>query len=304
MLKNIGNAMVKKINKTIILTLLSIMSVSATCYASSGNGDGFWDVSESEEEYSSGQYKVGTDIPEGEYILFSDSGKGYFCVSSDSNADDIIFNDNFKYNSIITINDGEYLELSRCYAVSFDEVEELSTKEIGSMYKVGVHIPSGEYQLDANDDRGYYCIYSDSRHDDIIANDNFEGKCYVTVTDGQYLLLSRCGFVNPPTPISSKKTSKDNNESEEASFFEDMDLPTIESVFPDCPSYESEDEYYIYRLEDEDTCGTLFAGYILYLEKIGYEMNKVNDNIYVADKQYYIAVGEDNEGCFIMVTQP
>ena len=39
---------------------------------------------------------------------------------------------------------------------------------------------------------GYYCVYGDSRHDDIIANDNFEGSAYVKVNDGQYLVLVRC----------------------------------------------------------------------------------------------------------------
>ena len=53
--------------------------------------------------YPVGQYKVGTDMPVGEYILFASGGKGYFCVSSDSNAKDILFNDNFEYNSIITV---------------------------------------------------------------------------------------------------------------------------------------------------------------------------------------------------------
>ena len=45
---------------------------------------------------------------------------------------------------------------------------------------------------------GYYCIYSSSRQDNIISNDNFDGQRYVTVSDGQYLLLSRCKFVDPP----------------------------------------------------------------------------------------------------------
>ena len=147
-------------------------------------------------EYSAGTYKVGTDIPAGEYILYSSDDSGYFCVSSDSNQADIIFNDNFDYNSIITIYDREYLELSRCSAIPFSENPDVDTTAAG-MFKVGTHIPAGEYKLETSDS-GYYCIYADSRHDDIIANDNFEGQNYVTVSDGQYLLLSRCKFTNPP----------------------------------------------------------------------------------------------------------
>ena len=143
--------------------------------------------------YNSGQYKVGTDIPAGEYVIFANSGAGYFCLSSDSNGNDIITNNNFKYNSIISVLDGEYLALSRSYAVPIDEVQTLPLDE-ADMLKVGMHIESGEYKLTADGGKGYYCVYNDGRQDDIEANKNFESSAYVTVKDGQYLLLSRCSF--------------------------------------------------------------------------------------------------------------
>ncbi|MFR1883007.1 MAG: hypothetical protein ACLTL2_00025 [Blautia sp.] len=147
--------------------------------------------------YGPGVLKVGTDMPAGEYIVINSSGRsGYFSVNSDANGDDILFNDNFEYNSIITVNDGEYLELSSALAYPFDEwcsQNTLDTTKEGSMYKVGVNLPAGEYRLDATADRGgYYCIYPDSRQQDIISNDNFEGQAYVSVSDGQYLVLSNC----------------------------------------------------------------------------------------------------------------
>lgn len=149
-------------------------------------------------QYAPGMYKVGTDIPGGEYMVFASEGSGYFCVSSDSNQMDILYNDNFGYNSIITINDGEYLDLSRCYAVPMEEEPEVDITGEG-MFKVGVHIPAGEYKLVSDSGTsGYYCIYPSSRQNDIISNDNFEGQNYVTVTDGQYLVLSRCRFAEPP----------------------------------------------------------------------------------------------------------
>lgn len=148
-------------------------------------------------EITEGTYKVGEDILAGEYIIFASGSSGYFCVSSDSNQDDILFNGNFDYNSIITVNDGEYLELERCYAVPFDEVGEIDLTGDG-MFKVGTHIPAGEYKLESEINSGYYCVYSDSRQQDIIANDNFEGQNYVTVSDGEYLVLDRCTFVEIP----------------------------------------------------------------------------------------------------------
>lgn len=142
-------------------------------------------------KYSQGQYKVGVDIPSGEYVILSTGGKGYFAVTSDSNGNDIIANENFDYNSIIAINDGEYLELSRSEAVPIDDVSSLPLDK-ANMFKIGPHLPAGEYKLLADSEKAYYCIYNDDRQDDIESNDNFSGQSYVTVSDGQYLLLSRC----------------------------------------------------------------------------------------------------------------
>ena len=146
---------------------------------------------------SAGMYKIGTDLDAGEYIVFASAGTGYFCVSKDSNQTDIIYNDNFEYNSIITVYDGEYLDLTRCYAIPYSDYPDVEIDKTG-MFKVGIHIPAGEYKLDSKGEYGYYCIYPDSRQKDIIANDNFEGQTYVTVSDGQYLELVRCSFVDVP----------------------------------------------------------------------------------------------------------
>lgn len=144
-----------------------------------------------ENKYEAGQYKIGTDIPSGEYVFFAEDSSGYFSVTSDANGNDIIANENFSYNSIMSIYDGEYLELSRCYAVPITDVSKIS-KDKGTMFKIGVFLQPGEYKLIADSDSGYYCIYSDDRQDDIVSNDNFKGQSYVNVSDGQYLLLSRC----------------------------------------------------------------------------------------------------------------
>lgn len=151
-------------------------------------GDIIYEIS-----YNEGQYKVGIDIPAGEYVLLSDYESAYFSVSSDANGDDIIINDNFVYNSVITIDDGQYIELKRCYAVHTDDVAPLD-KTKASMFRVGKDIPSGEYALVPDSEDGYYCIYNDSHQVDIISNNNFTGNTYVNVSDGQYLVLSRCSI--------------------------------------------------------------------------------------------------------------
>lgn len=148
-----------------------------------------------ENPYMPGMYKVGSDLPAGEYCFVASGGSGYACVSKDSNQDDILENEMFEHTWFVTVSDGQYLEASRCAFVMAADVV-LNIEPDGSfeegMYRVGIDIPAGEYKL-TTDDNGYYCIYKDSVPPfDIVSNDLFEGSSYVTVKDGQYLMTSDC----------------------------------------------------------------------------------------------------------------
>lgn len=151
----------------------------------------------SPNKYTSGQYKVGSDIEPGIYMALSNSGDsgdpGYFAVTSDANGHNILFNDLFTNHSFFEVREGEYLELSMSYALAYEEAPSLDAIDgilPAGMYIVGEHLAAGEYKLTATDDFGYYAIYNDARHQNIISNSLFEGSNYVTVTDGQFLLLS------------------------------------------------------------------------------------------------------------------
>ena len=146
--------------------------------------------------YKAGMYKIGTDMPAGEYILTA-NGISYIQVSSDSTGqiDSIVFNDNFSNRSIITVVDGQYLTLKSCIAYAFEDAPRVTPSADGilpeGMYKVGVDLPAGEYKV-AADGMGYMEVSGSSSHniDNILSNDNFEGEKYITVEDGQYLKLS------------------------------------------------------------------------------------------------------------------
>ncbi|HOV40818.1 MAG TPA: hypothetical protein PLM59_03435 [Oscillospiraceae bacterium] len=148
--------------------------------------------------YDEGMYKIGSDMPAGEYVLITNSF-GYFAITSDSTGDfsSILANDNFLNRSIITVKDGQYLTLERCTAYAFDDAPEvdLSSGEIADgMYKVGTDIPAGEYKIsDDSSGMGYVEVSNSSSHDlsNIVSNDNFNGERYITVSEGQYLKLSR-----------------------------------------------------------------------------------------------------------------
>jgi len=150
-------------------------------------------------QYDNGQYKAGMDIDPGEYMALATNGYGYICVSADANQDNITFNEVFETNTVFTIEEGEYLELSGCTAVLADEFYaeyKIDTDKDGIMLKVGHDIEAGEYKLEATAGMGYYCIFNDTRHTKIVSNEVFETTSYVTVKDGQYLVLSGCKIIN------------------------------------------------------------------------------------------------------------
>ena len=147
--------------------------------------------------YGESTYRVGSSIPAGQYALFATGSiSGYFEISSDSTGSisSIIANDNFEYNSIITIKNGQYLKLTRCKAIPIAYAK-ISPNVKGGMYRVGIDIKPGEYMLESTSSiMGYYEVASSDSHDvyDIVANDNFNGIAYVTIKSGQYLKLDRC----------------------------------------------------------------------------------------------------------------
>ncbi|WP_394860808.1 hypothetical protein [Mediterraneibacter gnavus] len=64
-------------------------------------------------------YLVGKDIPAGEYKVSAANG-GYYEVTANSTGDlgTIIANDNFEGEVYLTVQDGQYLKLSRAQIVA------------------------------------------------------------------------------------------------------------------------------------------------------------------------------------------
>ena len=173
--------------------LAAMMTLMLLSIAHASNENPF----EGMRTYYEGKYKVGRDFIAGEYVLLNTSDySGYFAISSDTNGRDTVANGLFEVNSIITVYDGEYLELSRCIAIEstdFYSSYTIKADRDGTMLKVGSDIMPGEYKLiAASDTSGYYSIYNDSRQTDIVDNSLFKNSAWVTVQYGQYIVLSRC----------------------------------------------------------------------------------------------------------------
>lgn len=164
--------------------------------------DQFKATPESEVEepvgYQTGMYKIGTDMPAGEYLITSSGG--YYAVTADSSGslESIISNDNYRNRAYVTVQDGQYFQFDGT-AVPVSEAAAFTPVNgtyPDGMYLVGKDIPAGEYKVSAANG-GYYEVTANSTGDlgTIIANDNFEGEVYLTVQDGQYLKLSRAQIV-------------------------------------------------------------------------------------------------------------
>ena len=141
-------------------------------------------------------YKVGKDIPEGEYFIKTNDDSGYFAITKDSSGslDSIIANDLFPTFVYVTVKKGEYLEVSYArFTEAKNAPDDLASgkKVKDGMYKIGRDLPAGEYKVYSSSDYAYYCVYKNSRHrlGDIVTNALFSGSKYVTVKNGQYLYL-------------------------------------------------------------------------------------------------------------------
>ena len=176
-----------KIFVIMVVAVIGISCVSAGLF-DSGSGDAL---------KGSGQYKVGKDVPAGEYYVKCNGYNLYVEVSSDSSGtlDSIVYNLNTAGGAYITVKEGEYLKIDggELYEISKAPsrgAENGYYKE--GMYKVGTDIPAGEHQAEATSGQGYIEVSSDSRHqiDGIVSNDNFQGNKYITLEDGQYVTLS------------------------------------------------------------------------------------------------------------------
>lgn len=77
--------------------------------------------------YKEGKYEVGNTIPSGEYVVFATSDVGgYYSISTSDDYYDIfsiIKNENFENHSTISLSDGQFLSLERCYAVPIQLID-------------------------------------------------------------------------------------------------------------------------------------------------------------------------------------
>lgn len=156
--------------------------------------------------FDSGTYIKG-EVPAGEYAFIRYSGSGQYYSEEDS-AGNIIDNENFDSFGYVKVHAAGNLK-TRGVLVNISAFEKLNVtgaKQLyeilnnqsdyheGGYYKVGVDIPAGQYVLESYGS-GYWAIMSGPvGKNEIVKNDNFNGKATVNVRDGQYLTISRSTY--------------------------------------------------------------------------------------------------------------
>ncbi len=156
--------------------------------------------------YGPGTLGVGTDIPAGEYILLplsEDAAPSYELIDRvlEGAGCSLAFNSiRLTGCAIVTLDDLQRIRLTDCYAVPFDQLLRPVDGDEG-MFRVGDHLPPGEYVLQAEDGAvGVVEVSRDSLHNtgSSLLRREFTGEETVTVEAGQYLTLEHCTVTRRP----------------------------------------------------------------------------------------------------------
>ena len=157
----------------------------------------------SKQAYDSGSYVKG-DIPKGEYafVPIDSDGKYY---SEEDEAGNIVDNENFSSFGYVyvhgvgnvstrgvLISTASFADLGVTGAKDiYEKLNDITGYKSAGMYKVGIDIEPGQYTLQSIGD-GYVAVLTGPvGNNDIIDNENFNGRYSVGVQSGQYLSLSR-----------------------------------------------------------------------------------------------------------------
>ncbi len=179
--------------------------------------------------YESGIYKVGRDIPAGEYVARKTSSAQYagltFRKSTDYFANEALDLRTVDNPIYITLEAGEYVEVAQGYLTPYDGKPIAKENSDGSyssgMYKVGVDIPAGRYMVTPTTSNSIYCIYRDSLYTTssvVKTQSKFTNTVEVKVTNGQYIQISGCkitsavGGLEPSTQAPTEASTQASTE--------------------------------------------------------------------------------------------
>ena len=143
--------------------------------------------------YPEGRYKVGVQIPAGEYVVKGDyvSLTSYMGLSEQDSAAGYCSS---VRSAIIKVNDGQYLEAYGSDLYPLEATADLKPADgiyKEGTYKVGIHMPPGTYCLKTIATSAYAQIFNDAymlgREDELALA---EPETTFTVEEGQYVIIT------------------------------------------------------------------------------------------------------------------
>lgn len=161
-----------------------------------------------------GTYRVGFDLPAGNYQIAPTKENAYFAVypNAESLKRKVAFNSYSPVAQDVYVSEGQYLEVTGGEikeAPDFGEGEQGIDWHITGMYQVGKDIQPGEYYYEAfpqEEDSGMrfssYIILKEPalRQEAMISGNNLDPFGFLTVKEGDYLLIQH-GKIAPASQI-------------------------------------------------------------------------------------------------------
>lgn len=153
--------------------------------------------------YAPGTYKVGVDIPAGEYYAQSVGGiEGFFKINSTKSFKDCQIKcwNNFNNSVYFTVDEGDSLTVN--YA-DFIKAEDAPQAKVGedqyaeNSYKIGKDLPAGDYELLPVEDGAKYSVEKNSLHtsDSVIDESEITKRVNIKLIDGQYISFNNAVLI-------------------------------------------------------------------------------------------------------------
>ncbi len=170
--------------------------------------------------YYSGVYKVGTQIPAGEYYLKGTTEDASVSLSTDAKGEYYLGSSEAYPNHYVTLKKGQYVDFDSLKAYPLAKAPMAPKDKDGNLvtaqYKVGRDIPAGEYVLlpNADNECGALIDPDSTLISNFVGIDAQEGMTYVTVKAGQYLtVICKTGYnlTNSAAPVADISSGKLNN---------------------------------------------------------------------------------------------
>lgn len=154
--------------------------------------------------YHTGEYRVGTDIPAGDYYVTPEADSYYSYIYCDSDSLHDYNSTVFSYSIdgsyvYISIENGEYLCLDDAKAEPIERapaVEPTDNKYYEGMYRIGIDIPAGAYFVAPieGEESFYFEVMPSIRSNECTFNEYLETFTYVVLEEGVFL-NERCYFM-------------------------------------------------------------------------------------------------------------